>query len=71
METTHTPLLRSIPDTQADLGRVGRTKVYELIKNGNLEAVNIGRRSFVTTTSIEAYVRRLAGSTTTPDRPAA
>ncbi len=39
---------------------VGRTKVYELINARELVQVSIGRRSFVTTESLVAYVDRLA-----------
>ena len=42
------------------LGGVGRTTVYELIKRGELTHVHIGRRGFITTESLAAYVERLA-----------
>ena len=42
------------------LGGVGRTTVYELIKRGELTQVHIGRRSFLTAKSLEAYVNRLS-----------
>ena len=42
------------------LGGVGRTTVYELIKRGELTQVHIGRRGFITTESLAAYVERLA-----------
>lgn len=41
------------------LGGVGRTTVYELIKRGELTQVHIGRRGFITTESLAAYVNRL------------
>lgn len=44
------------------LGGVGITTVYKLIDAGELVKVNIGRRAFVTRTSIESYVDRLAGA---------
>jgi excisionase family DNA binding protein len=44
------------------LGDISRSHLYELIESGEIKKVNIGRRSFVTTESIEAYVARLAGS---------
>lgn len=53
-------LLDSIDDAQTRLGQLGRTKLYELIKDGELTTVKIGRRSFITRRSIEAYVDRLA-----------
>jgi hypothetical protein len=41
------------------LGDIGRTKFYELVETKEIEMVKIGRRSFVTTKSIAAYVERL------------
>jgi excisionase family DNA binding protein len=58
--TESTRLIESIEDTQRVLGNSGRTKIYELIKDGHLVAVKIGRRTFVTRASIEGYVDRLA-----------
>jgi excisionase family DNA binding protein len=55
-------LLVNITDTGHALGGSGRTKVYELIKDRELTAVKIGRRTFVTHASIEAYVDRLTGT---------
>jgi excisionase family DNA binding protein len=45
----------SIPETKNLLG-VGRTKIYELINEGRLEVVKIGRRTLVKTASIRALV---------------
>jgi predicted DNA-binding transcriptional regulator AlpA len=42
------------------LGGIGRTTVYELIKQGQLVKVNIGSRGFITTESLDAYVARLS-----------
>ena len=46
-------LLCSIPDAAKALG-LGRSKVYELIDGGQLEAVSIGRRRLVRTNSVRA-----------------
>ena len=46
-------LLCSIPDAAKALG-VGRSKLYELIGEGRLETVTIGRRRLVRTNSIRA-----------------
>lgn len=51
-------LLLPITEAANRLG-IGRTKTYELIATGELEAVHIGRRRLVAADSIEAYVRRL------------
>ena len=40
---------------------LGRTKVYELIDGHEIEAVKIGAKRLITTTSIDAYVDRLIG----------
>lgn len=59
-----TPLLHTIPET-AYLLRVGVDKVYELICDGDLEAVDIARKGSTRThlrvpdASIQAYVSSL------------
>lgn len=47
------PLLCSIPEAATALG-VSRSKTYELISEGRLLTVNIGRRRLVRTESIRA-----------------
>lgn len=37
---------------------VGRTKAYQLIGAGELQAVKIGRRTLITVESIEALIER-------------
>ena len=46
-------LLTSIADAARALG-IGRSKAYELIKDGRLETVTIGRRRLVRTDSVRA-----------------
>jgi hypothetical protein len=53
-------LLVPIPDTCSKLGGVSRTTVYDLVNQGELIKVNIGRRGFITTESLVAYVDRLS-----------
>ena len=53
-------LLVPIPDTCSKLGGVSRTTVYELVNQGHLVKVNIGRRGFITAESLAAYVDRLS-----------
>jgi hypothetical protein len=48
-----------IPESQAYLGGIGLSKLYELIRQGELVKVNIGRRGFITLESLRAYVDRL------------
>ena len=58
-DTDNDQLLTSGPDARRKLGGLGWTKFCELMNDGELERVNIGRRSFVTTASLHAYVVRL------------
>ena len=53
-------LLVPIPESCSKLGGVSRTTIYELVTRGELVKVNIGRRGFITTESLVAYVDRLA-----------
>jgi excisionase family DNA binding protein len=45
----------SVNDTARSLG-LGRTKVYELINDGKLATIKIGRRTLVKAESIRALV---------------
>ncbi len=51
-------LLCTIPDAALLLG-IGRTSVYELMNDGNLQSVKIGARRLIPRTSIEAFVAEL------------
>nr|WP_314446802.1 helix-turn-helix domain-containing protein [uncultured Sphingomonas sp.] len=46
-------MLVSIPDAAKALG-IGRSKVYELLTEGRLEAVSIGRRRLIRAASLKA-----------------
>jgi len=63
-------VLVPIPDACATLGKVSRTTVYDLVNRDELVKVSIGRRSFITSESLLAYVDRLseAASATRPLR---
>ncbi len=50
-----------------ELGGVSRSTVYELINQGLLTKVSIGRRSFVTAESLDAYCESLIAATAPPD----
>ncbi len=48
-----------MPASQEVLGGIGRTKLYELVSEGEITKVNIGSRSFITAESLEKYLDRL------------
>jgi excisionase family DNA binding protein len=56
-----TPLLYKPEQAAAALG-VGRSTVFELIADGSLPSVKIGRSRRVPRTALEAYVARLTGA---------
>ncbi|SKG74527.1 Helix-turn-helix domain [Mycobacteroides abscessus subsp. bolletii] len=51
--------LISIPEARQLLGGIGHTTIYEIVKRGEIVKVNIGRRGFITSESLEAYMDRL------------
>ncbi len=51
-------LLYTVDETMRIL-RVGRTKLYEMLRDGYLDRISIGSRAFVTAASVESYVQRL------------
>jgi excisionase family DNA binding protein len=53
-------LLMSLNDTTKCLG-IGKTKTYQLIREGELQLVKIGAKSLVTRDSILAYVAKISG----------
>jgi excisionase family DNA binding protein len=52
------PVLVSIPDTMRLLG-IGRSKTYELLGDGALKSVHIGRRRLIARASIDDYLRQI------------
>jgi excisionase family DNA binding protein len=48
-----TPLLVTVPTALAITG-IGRTKLYELINEGTIKIVRVGRRTLVNYKSLEA-----------------
>lgn len=60
------PELVNIPDTLRQCGGISRTKVYGLFESGELQRVKLGRRTFVTQSSIDRLVAKLIGSVDTP-----
>jgi excisionase family DNA binding protein len=51
--------LNDIDIVQVKLGGIGRTKLYRLIKDGELKSVKIGKRRFIPDSAIAAYIEGL------------
>jgi excisionase family DNA binding protein len=47
------------PEEVAGILGVGRTKVFELIRTGELRSIKLGRSRRVSTEAVASYVRRL------------
>jgi excisionase family DNA binding protein len=52
------PVLLRINDACRFIG-IGRSKLYELIAQGQIDAVKVGARTLVPTTSLEKFIRSL------------
>ena len=52
------PALISIPEARRQLG-IGRSRVYELLRDGELLAVKLGARTLVVSDSVAAFIARL------------
>jgi len=50
--------LRDTDNSRQILGGIGKTTLYELIAEGELNTVKIGRRRFVVDSSITSYIER-------------
>jgi excisionase family DNA binding protein len=57
-DVTLVPLLLR-PEEVATVLRVGRTRVYELMRSGQLRSVKIGHLRRVSATAVAEYVARL------------
>jgi excisionase family DNA binding protein len=51
------PILLTVRDA-AQLLAIGRTSVYQLIADGELEVIRIGRAARIPTAAVHAFVRR-------------
>jgi hypothetical protein len=60
MDAHTDPLIVPNDEAMRRLGGIGRTKFYELVDAKEIEMVKIGRRAFITTRSIAAYVDKLS-----------
>lgn len=59
-DTTRAPRVMLTPEQAADALAIGRTTLYALIKNGELESVKIGRLRRIPADAITAYTARLS-----------
>ncbi len=57
--TTREPLLYDVPTASRLLGGLGRTSVYKLMQEGQLRAIKIGKRTFLTDAELKRYVDSL------------
>jgi excisionase family DNA binding protein len=53
------PLTVTVASARSALG-IGTTKIYELINDGQLKAVKLGRRTLIRTDSMHALIEKLA-----------
>ena len=51
--------LFSLSQARADLGNIGRTKLYELVARGDLELLKLDRKSVITGRSIRLFKAKL------------
>lgn len=54
------PLLVDVPEARRQLGNMSRSGLYELLKEGTLKSIRIGRKRLIFSASIEAFVKQLA-----------
>lgn len=54
------PRLFNVGEARSILGGIGTTKLYELVKNGELAPVHIGRRTFFRQTDLELFIATLS-----------
>ena len=57
---THMQFLHKIDEVTAAL-RIGRTKIYDLVEQGNLKLVKIGSGSRITDESLKSYLAKITG----------
>lgn len=56
------PLLYTVEQASAELS-IGRSRLFEIIKNGGIETVKIGRSRRIPRAALEAFVARLMTAT--------
>lgn len=59
---TDTGQLLFRPEESAEMLRVSRSRLFELLASGELRSVQIGRSRRIPREALESYVRQLVGS---------
>lgn len=54
-------MLNDEENSRRKLGGIGHTKFYELLRDGELRSVRIGRRRFVPQSEIDRFIAGLPG----------
>lgn len=54
-------------ETRQRLGQIGRTKLWELTRSGDLRSVKLGRRRMYPESEIERFIGALKGAPQTRD----
>ena len=54
-----TPLLYNEAEARRMIGDIGRSKFYELVKEGKITPTKIGRRTFFSAAELERFVASL------------
>ena len=66
-ENTQEPLLLTLEEASQKLGGLSRTKLFELMREGHLRPVKIGRRTFLTLEVLRQFVSDQAQATECSD----
>jgi len=64
LESASEPLLLDVVSSAKVLG-IGRTQLFKLIREGELNACHIGRRTLIAQAELEEYVGRLRQASST------
>jgi excisionase family DNA binding protein len=52
------PLLLSVPGFQRELGSLGRDTIYQLVREGRIRSVRVGRKILIPRSELEAFIER-------------